>query len=237
VNFEKPKKQGNRKANRAVPNLINQMKMKRVLLYLLAIIGWITLAIRMYLKITTSGLPLTESLVQLFSFFTVLTNLLVTMYCTVQLLSSNQQNRTNLFLRPETLTALTVFIVMVGTVYHLVLKSLWNPEGLLMITDEIYHTFVPLVTLALWIVSTNNNPGNLKILFSWLLYPVLYLLIILIIGNFSDFYPYPFLNVVELGLGKVMVNSLYLLIVMSFLFLTFNFIGNKKWVKTLPKKS
>jgi len=200
------------------------MKMKRVLLYLLAIIGWITLVVRIYLKITTSGLPLIESLVHLFSYFTVLTNLLVTIYCTVHLLSSNQQNRTNLFLRPETLTALTVFILMVGTVYHLVLKSLWNPEGLLMITDEIYHTFVPLGTLALWIVSTNNKLGNLKNLYSWILYPILYLLFILIIGSFLDFYPYPFLNVAELGIGKVMINSLYLLIVMSLLFLIFYFI-------------
>ncbi len=209
--------------------------MKRVLLYLLAIIGWITLVVRIYLKITTSGLPLIESLVQFFSFFTILTNLLVTIYCTVHLLSSNQQNRTNLFLRPETLTALTVFILMVGTVYHLVLKSLWNPEGLLLITDEIYHTFVPLGTLTLWIVSTNNKSGNLKNLFSWMLYPILYLLFILIFGSFSDFYPYPFLNAAELGIGKVMVNSLSLLIVMSLLFLIFYFIKNKILVKTVSK--
>jgi hypothetical protein len=210
--------------------------MKRVLLYLLAIIGWITLVVRIYLKITTSGLPLIESLVQLFSYFTVLTNLLVTIYCTVHLLSSNQQNRTNLFFRPETLTALTVFILMVGTVYHLVLKSLWNPEGLLMITDEIYHTFVPLGTLALWIVSTNNKLGNLKNLYSWILYPILYLLFILIIGSFSNFYPYPFLNVAELGIGKVMINSLYLLIVMSLFFLIFYFLEKKKISKNSIQK-
>lgn len=216
---------------------LNKMKIERILLYLLAIIGWITLVIRIYLKITTSGLPLIESLVQFFSFFTILTNLLVTIYCTVHLLSSNQQNRTNIFLKPETLTALTVFILLVGTVYHLVLKSLWKPEGLLMITDEIYHTFVPLGTLALWIVSTNNKLGNLKNLFSWLLYPFLYLLFILIKGSFSDFYPYPFLNATELGIGKVMVNSFFLLIVMSLLFLIFYFIKKYILLKNVPNNS
>ncbi len=212
-------------------------KMERVLIYLLAIIGWITLVVRIYLKITTSGLPLIESLVQFFSFFTILTNLLVTIYCTVNLLSSNQKNQTNLFLKQETLTALTVFILMVGTVYHLVLKSLWNPEGLLMITDEIHHTFVPLGTLALWIVSKNNKSGNLKSLYGWLLYPFLYLSIILINGSFSDFYPYPFLNVTELGLGRVMVNSFYLLIVMSFLFLIFYFIKKYLFVKLVQNNN
>ncbi|TVQ16682.1 MAG: hypothetical protein EA364_00100, partial [Balneolaceae bacterium] len=72
-------------------------------------------------------------------------------------------------------------------------------------------------------------------LFSWLLYPVLYLLFILIIGNFSGFYPYPFLDVAELGIGKVMVISFYLLIVMSLLFLIFNFIEKKVLVKTVSR--
>ena len=211
--------------------------MKRVILYLLAIIGWITLAYRIYFKITTSGLSFLESMVEFFSFFTVLTNLLVTIYCTVQLLSINRQNRTNLFLRPETLTALTVFILLVGIVYHLILKSLWKPEGLLMITDEIYHTFAPLGTLALWIFSTNSKLGNLKYLFSWLLYPTLYLSFVLIRGSFSNFYPYPFINVAELGIGKVMENSLYLLMLMSLLFLVFFFIENKLLRKALPNNS
>jgi hypothetical protein len=213
------------------------MKIKNILLYLLAIIGWTTLVVRIYLKITTSGLPLMEALMHLFSYFTVLTNLLITIYCTVHLISANQQNRTNPFLRSETLTALTVFILIVGTVYHLVLKSLWNPEGLLMITDEIYHTFVPLGSLALWIVSTNNKLSNLKILYGWILYPILYLLSILIIGSFSGFYPYPFLNVDEIGLGKVVSNSLYLLIVMILLFLIFYFIERNILAKNVPENS
>lgn len=222
---------------RQLSSKLNKLEMERVLLYLLAIIGWITLAIRIYLKITTSGLPVIEALVQFFSFFTILTNLLVTIYCTVHLLSSNQQNRTNLFLRPETLTALTVFILMVGTVYHLVLKSLWSPEGLLMITDEIHHTFVPLGTLALWIVSTNNKPGNLKNLYSWLLYPALYLSFVLIRGSISGFYPYPFLNATELGIGTVMANSFTLLIVMSLLLLIFYSIKKYILVKIVPNNS
>lgn len=211
--------------------------MKRAILYLLAIIGWITLAYRIYLKITTSSLPFIEAIVEFFSYFTVLTNLLVTIYCTLQLISIDRQKQTNIFLKKETLTALTVFILLVGMVYHLVLKSLWKPEGLLMITDEIYHTFVPLGTLFLWIFSTNNKLSNLKYLFSWLLYPALYLTFVLIRGSFSNFYPYPFINVAELGIEKVMLNSLYLLIGMSLLFLIFYFIEKKILVKTVSNNS
>jgi len=197
------------------------------MLYLLAILGWITLGVRIYMKVTTSGLSLLESMVQFVSYFTILTNLLITIYCTVQLLPRKKQPQTNLFLMPETLTALTVLILLVGAVYHVVLKSIWNPEGLDMVTSEIHHTLVPLGTFAIWIFSTNNNLGHLKNLFTWLLYPILYFSFVVILGSFSGFYPYPFMNVAEVGIGRVMENSFYLLILMGALFLVFHFIEKK----------
>ncbi|MFZ5976285.1 MULTISPECIES: Pr6Pr family membrane protein [unclassified Hydrotalea] len=33
----------------------------------------------------------------------------------------------------------------------------------------------------------------------WLIYPLLYLVYILIRGSFSGFYPYPFVNVLQIG--------------------------------------
>ena len=47
----------------------------------------------------------------------------------------------------------------------------------------------------------------------WLLYPALYLAYALIRGRLEGFYPYPFINVTELGYGKVMTNAAALLVV------------------------
>jgi hypothetical protein len=46
----------------------------------------------------------------------------------------------------------------------------------------------------------------------WLAYPLIYLFYILIRGNFAGFYPYPFVDVVKLGLQKVLENSVMLML-------------------------
>ena len=78
--------------------------MKKAIFLILAILGWITLIVRLYLRIVESDFTPLESTIQFFSYFTILTNLLVTIYCTKQLFKSDQQEN-SLFDKPETLTA------------------------------------------------------------------------------------------------------------------------------------
>jgi len=74
---------------------------------------------------------------------------------------------------------------------------------------------------------------ELKSLLKWLLYPIVYIALVLIRGSFSSFYPYPFLDVQTLGIGKVLTNSLFLLIVMVIFLVLFYFIGKKFSKKTV----
>ena len=110
--------------------------MKKGIILAITIIGWITLSVRLYLRITEYDFSAFESTIQFFSYFTILTNLFVTIYCTNQLLRPNEKN-TSILNKPETLTALMVFIMIVGLVYHVALKPIWNPEGIQMILSEI----------------------------------------------------------------------------------------------------
>lgn len=197
--------------------------MKKAIILILVVFGWITLVVRLYLRIVESEFSPLESTIQFFSYFTILTNLLVTVYCTKQLFKTKEDN--SLFNRPETLTALTAFILIVGIVYHIALKPIWNPEGLTMILSEIHHTVVPLGAFVLWILSSKEHFVELKPLLKWLLYPIAYIIFVLIRGHFSNFYPYPFLDVTSLGMQKVLINSLFLLVVMIALLLLFHFVG------------
>lgn len=209
--------------------------MKKGIILAITIIGWVTLSIRLYLRITEYNFSAVESTIQFFSYFTILTNLFVTIYCTNQLLKPNEKN-TSILNKPETLTALMVFILIVGLVYHIALKPIWNPEGMQMILSEICHTFIPLGAFILWIISDNKKTIELKRLLKWLLYPIIYIVFVLIRGNYANFYPYPFLDVQTLGIGKVLVNSLFLLIVMIIFLILFYFIGKKLPNKTVVNK-
>lgn len=42
------------------------------------------------------------------------------------------------------LTAITAFILIVGLVYQIALRGVWQPTGLQRIVDELLHTIIPL---------------------------------------------------------------------------------------------
>lgn len=206
--------------------------MKKPIYLTLSILGWLALTILLYLRTTTSELNALESTLRYFSYFTVLTNLLVTLYCTSYLLNPTP-NSNSIFAKPETLTALTVYIIIVGIVYHIALKPFWNPKGLTMACSETLHTLVPIGTLILWIVSSKKDLVNFKKLLRWLLYPGIYVSVVLIQGSFSGFYPYPFLDVKIIGLQKVLTNCFALFIFMLTLMLLLNYVRKKIVANTI----
>ena len=63
------------------------------------------------------------------------------------------------------------------------------------------------------------------------LYPILYLLFILLRGNNSGFYPYPFVNVPKIGLEKALVNSAATLLLAIILLIVLILIGRVKYKK------
>jgi hypothetical protein len=57
----------------------------------------------------------------------------------------------------------------------------------------------------------------------WMIYPLGYLALTMLRGALSDFYPYPFIDVVELGYQRALINAM--LLVLAFLLLMAVFIA------------
>jgi hypothetical protein len=116
-----------------------------------------------------------------------------------------------LLLKDGTITAITAFILIVGAVYQIVLRSIWEPTGLQLIVDELLHTIIPLYMLGYWFFNVDKSDLAPKKVFIWLLYPLIYVVVILVRGGFSNYYPYPFLNVSEIGFEKTIINTAVIL--------------------------
>lgn len=177
---------------------------------LLAVLGWFAVVMQLALMILNRTASLAETLTRFFSYFTILTNLLVSIAFT-SLVLKERAKWYAFFSKPTTQTAITLYILVVGLVYHLVLRALWSPTGFQKLTDELLHTIIPLLSLVYWILFVNKKPLIWKNSFPWLLYPVFYSLLIGIRGAISGFYPYPFLNVSELGYPETLKNGLWLI--------------------------
>jgi hypothetical protein len=105
------------------------------------------------------------------------------------------------------LTAVTIYILIVGLVYNIILRSQWNPKGLQLIVDNGLHTATPLLTLLYCFFYVSVKEVGWKQTPAWLIYPVLYLVYVLIRGSFSNFYPYFFINVSNLGYPIALQNA------------------------------
>jgi hypothetical protein len=193
----------------------------KLLLIILHLLGWFALAGQFYLIIKNRTTSVAETIIRYFSFFTILTNLLVVVCCTMLLSNSNFPLK-KFFSKQSTLAAIAVYITIVGTVYNIILRFLWKPQGLQLLVDELLHSVIPILFILFWLVFIPKGNIHWKSVLAWLLYPLFYLIFILSRGATSSFYPYPFIDLTYLGYTKVLINSTGMLLaflVVSALFL------------------
>jgi hypothetical protein len=207
--------------------------MKRKLEIIGLCIGWFAIIGQFVLMLQNRQTDIPEMVIRFFSFFTILTNTLVTLYFTASFLKLKTVPFKWL-LSNGTSTALTAFILIVGLVYQLVLRKIWNPTGLQYIVDELLHSVIPLFMLGYWFFNLKKDDLLPKPIINWLLYPVLYITFIMTRGHFSGFYPYPFLNVNEIGYHKGVIN-IGIVFAVAFIILTSLILVGKTVIKNKQK--
>ena len=190
-----------------------------------ALIGWFAVLAQYFLMIENRVASIPETTIRFFSFFTILTNSLVAVYFTCIVLYKKQE--TTLIGIPGTLSAITVYILMVGLVYQFVLRQIWHPEGLQKIVDELLHSVMPVLVIIFWYLYEITRPVKYAQIIYWAIYPLAYFVYILIHGSFSNFYPYPFIDVTDLGMSKVLSNAAVLLLIFIVVSALILFIGKK----------
>ncbi|WP_294183216.1 Pr6Pr family membrane protein [uncultured Sphingobacterium sp.] len=173
-----------------------------------------------------SKLGTTDYVIQFFSYFTILSNVSVLLCCFFTVFSA--KSRMGLFFTTsQTITAVTLYILIVALIYNGLLRFLLHPSGLLSVIDEILHVVTPLSFFIFWWLFCNKKALFWKQIFYWLIFPLGYLLYTLWHGSVSGFYPYPFMNVSALGMGRVIWNSLGMTLV--FVLIAVLLIGLGKW--------
>ncbi|MDP3739536.1 MAG: Pr6Pr family membrane protein [Hyphomonadaceae bacterium] len=97
--------------------------------------------------------------------------------------------------------------MFVGVTYVLILQNLWDPQGLQLIADMLLHYAAPILTILFWFVGVPKSALKWSDPVRWAGIPVLYLVYALARAAFDGFYPYPFIDVSQLGWPLVLVNG------------------------------
>jgi hypothetical protein len=175
------------------------------------LLGWFALALQYGLVMASDfDANAISRTINFFSYFTILTNILAALALTLPGLAP-QSAVARFFSRPSVRTAITGYIIIVMTIVYFVLRHLSNLQGPDLLSDVIPHYVMPILFVIDWLVLVPKETLKLKDGLVWLAFPIIYLIWTFIHGAYSGFYPYPFLNVGELRIARVLLNEAGLL--------------------------
>jgi hypothetical protein len=175
-----------------------------------AALGWFALAVQLYLILWgrwTDQTSVMGGLVKFFSYFTVLSNILVAVALTCAITDRHRAGH-RFFRAPVVCGGIVTSILLVGIAYNLLLRHLWSPQGWQWIADELLHDVMPLIFLGYWWLYVAKGLLRVKHVLLWMSYPALYFVYLLFRGDTIGDYIYPFLDIGTLGVARAVTNAL-----------------------------
>jgi hypothetical protein len=186
--------------------------LKRSFLIVVAVVAWIGILLQLGISAQHSahnGGSMLKGILLALCYFTVLTNIFVAIIATRLALGRATKG---VLSAPGTLAAATVYILVVGLIYSLLLRSLWAPVGLHKLADEILHDVTPILFVVWWVLFAPKRGLRWSQPLKWLLYPLVYFAFAVALGVSTGRYLYPFADITRLGLASVVRNGALLLV-------------------------
>ncbi len=178
------------------------MSRDRIFAGAIAVSAWSGLAIQFVLLVgafARTGDGAFAGVWRFFAFFTILTNILVASAATGWLVQRRPSARV--------MAMIAVSIAVVGAIYVIVLRPLWNPQGWQLVADVLMHYVTPIGFVAFWLGVAPTRTLAWRDAAWMLIYPAGYLVYALARGAVDGFYPYPFIDLPKIGAAQLALNS------------------------------
>jgi hypothetical protein len=157
----------------------------------------------------TTSQSLGERLVNLFSYFTIQSNLFVLGTSIALAVSIGRDGRLWRVLRLDALLG----IIITGLVYDFVLAGLVHPTGWALAATIGFHYISPWATLVGWLIFGPRPRMSWRVMALAFIWPLAWLVLTFVRGALTGWYPYPFLDVDLIGLADSLRNSAVILLV------------------------
>ncbi|WP_440710886.1 Pr6Pr family membrane protein [Herbiconiux sp. YIM B11900] len=157
----------------------------------------------------TNDQSLGERLFNLFSYFTIQSNLFVLGTSIALALSVHRDGRLWRILRLDAMLG----IIITGLVYDFVLAALVHPTGWALAATIGFHYISPWATLVGWLIFGPRPRMGWRTMALAFIWPVAWLVGTFIRGALTGWYPYPFLDVDLIGFGDSVRNSAVILVI------------------------
>jgi hypothetical protein len=153
--------------------------------------------------------PVVDRLVRLFSYFTIQSNLLVLVTAAVLAIDPWRDGPIWRVVRFDALLG----ILITGLVYDLILAPQVHLEGVAQLLTVGLHYVSPWLTIGAWLVFGPRPRFGRRTVVAGFVWPLAWIGYTFVHGALTDWYPYPFLDVTELGLAEALRNAGLVLLV------------------------
>jgi hypothetical protein len=160
------------------------------------------------------------------SFFTIQSNVIaVAALCLLVVVAPGR--RTPLF---DTVRGAAVLsIAITGVVFALLLSGRQEDvQTAVSWVDLVVHKVMPVVLVTDWLLEPPRHRLPRWTIAAWLVYPLAWLVYTLVRGEIVDWYPYPFVDVSQLGYGGVLGRSVVLALGIALASALLLWIGNRR---------
>lgn len=166
-----------------------------------------------------------HSIVNFFSYFTNLSNIIVSVVLIVSAIRL-ARGATASTMDVAVRGASVVYIAFVGLVFNTLLRDV-DLGDLIPWVNAIVHFLVPIAAVIDWVVWPPRRPLPWSAVFYWMIFPAVYVAYSLIRGAVTDFYPYPFFSpVIQDGYGGVAVYCAVMIVGFLVLAVLIRWLGN-----------
>lgn len=162
--------------------------------------------------------------VNFFSYFTILSNVFlacVLLVAALRSLGNKKSSKILDYLRG----AATVYMATTGIVYALLLSH-YDLGLTLPWVNFVLHQLAPILALVDWIATPPGKRLPTRTLWTWIVFPFMYVIYSLIRGPIVHWYPYPFLDPSTGGYGKVFSYSIGIGVSIALLVIMVAWVGN-----------
>lgn len=177
-----------------------------------------------------SNAPLGQRIFEFFSYFTIESNILVGIATGMLFFRPDRDGAFWRVLRVGSMFGITVTLA----IYHFVLSPLANFTGIAAVSNFGLHYVVPIFAILGWIFFGPHPRITWKVLLLAAIWPAAYIILTIVQGAVTGFYPYPFVNITKLGFTTVAINGvgvvLLLLAVGALFLLVDNLIARRQKV-------
>lgn len=167
---------------------------------LVALLGFVGLAVRTIAALEQSG-SLGGALWAMLRYFTIIGNLGTALILAALALGCRRVRS------PMLLGGVALNMALIGIVYVLLLRGLLHLSGAALLADRLLHDVAPPLVVLFWLVFAPKQGLRWRDPPLWALPPLIYFPYGLLRGALEGKYPYPFMDVSQLGWTRALLNA------------------------------